>query len=114
MIRIEWSDEAIGEIRAKYGEDATVWKLVSDTEGCGCAMNGVPALWGIRAPAQGELKAESNAFDVWYEQRHEVFFEERLRLTYRSDTRAFALISDSQIYSNRLRLEDRRAATVDA
>ncbi|MFC5403714.1 iron-sulfur cluster biosynthesis family protein [Cohnella soli] len=113
MISIEWSDEAVKEIRAKYGEHATVWKLVSDTEGCGCAMNGVPALWAIKEPVPGDLLADSNAFDVWYEQRHEVFFEERLRLTYRSDIRAFALVSDSQIYSNRLRLEDRRTATAD-
>ncbi|RKP56955.1 hypothetical protein D7Z26_02905 [Cohnella endophytica] len=105
---IHWSDDAIREIRLRYGSDATVWKLVSDSEGCGCAMNGVAALWAIQAPQEGELQAESNAFEVWYEKRHEVFFDESMRVTYQPEHRAFKLASDGQIYSNRLRIEDRR------
>lgn len=105
---IHWSDDAIGEIKSRYGEDATLWKLVSDSEGCGCAMNGVAAFWAIPSVQEGELKAQSNAFEVWYEKRHEVFFDERMSVTYQPEHRAFKLASDGQIYSNRLRLEDRR------
>ncbi len=106
---VEWSEAALAEIATRYGPEARIWKLVSDSEGCGCAMNGVAALWLIEEPEQGDLQAESNGVEVWYEKRHEVFFDERMRVSYDPSKRAFKLASDGQIYSNRLRLEDRRA-----
>ncbi|BBI33621.1 iron-sulfur cluster biosynthesis family protein [Cohnella abietis] len=109
-MNIKWSDEAIQEIQNRFGADTKVWKLVSDSEGCGCSVNGVPTLWAIHSPQNGELNAESNHFEVWYEQQHEVFFDDYMRITYQPDKRAFTLASDGQIYSNRLKLEDRRTA----
>ncbi len=106
---VEWSEAALAEIVTRYGPEARIWKLVSDSEGCGCAMNGVAALWLIEEPEQGDLQAESNVVEVWYEKRHEVFFDERMRVSYDPSKRSFKLASDGQIYSNRLRLEDRRA-----
>ncbi|QTH45067.1 hypothetical protein J4772_12045 [Cohnella sp. LGH] len=105
---VEWSEAALAEIAARYGQEARILKLVSDSEGCGCAMNGVAALWVIRKPEKGDLQAESNGVEVWYEKRHEVFFDERMRVSYAPSKRAFKLASDGQIYSNQLRLEDRR------
>ncbi|MFC4304778.1 iron-sulfur cluster biosynthesis family protein [Cohnella boryungensis] len=107
---IQWSDEAVAEIAARFGPGASTWKLVSDSEGCGCAMNGVAALWMLDEPESGDLRAGSNRLEVWYEKRHEVFFDELLRVSYDAGRRAFKLASDGQIYSNQLRLEDRRTA----
>ncbi|MFC4597975.1 iron-sulfur cluster biosynthesis family protein [Cohnella hongkongensis] len=109
---IDWSEEALAELAVRYGEKARIWKLVSDSAGCGCAMNGVAALWLIDGPEQGDLQAESNGADVWYEKRHEIFFDERMRVSYEPSRRAFKLSSDGQIYSNQLRLEDRRTPAV--
>jgi uncharacterized protein YqkB len=109
-MKIQWSEQAIKEVQARFGADATTWKLVSDSEGCGCSMNGVAAFWALNAPDTVDLQAESNVFEVWFEQRHEVFFDESMRVTYLPDHRAFQLASDGQIYSNRLRLEDKRTA----
>jgi uncharacterized protein YqkB len=105
---IQWSEEAIKEAKARFGSDPQVWKLVFDTEDCGCSVNGVPTLWAIKAPDIGELKAESNAFEVWYVPQHAVFFDEQLRISYFSNNRSFQLASDGQIYTNRLKLEDKR------
>jgi len=105
---IQWSAESLRELQRRYGVEATVWKLVSDSEGCGCAMNGVAALWAIEGPEHGDLHAESNGVEVFYEKRHEVFFDDLMRVSYDPDKRAFKLASDGQIYSNRLRMEDRR------
>jgi uncharacterized protein YqkB len=105
---MQWTDEAINEIQARFGTDAIVWKLVFDSEGCGCAVNGVATFWAITAPLNGEKQAESNHFEVWYEQRHEVYFDDLMRVTYNADNRAFKLASDGQIYTNRLKLEDKR------
>ncbi len=109
---LHWSEEAIQEVQARFGSDTKAWKLVSDSEGCGCSVSGVPTLWAINPPVNGEIQAESNHFEVWYEKRHEVFFDERMRVTYISDKRSFQLASDGQIYSNRLKLEDKRTESI--
>ncbi|XID94406.1 iron-sulfur cluster biosynthesis family protein [Paenibacillaceae bacterium WGS1546] len=111
---LQWSDQAARELRGRFGEDAAVWKLAFDAEGCGCAMNGVPAIWAIDAPEEDDLKADSDAVDVYYEKRHEVFFDESMRISYDPSARAFKLASDGQIYSNRLRIEDRRVGGASA
>jgi len=110
---IEWSETAVAEIYSRYGVKAENWKLVSDSAGCGCAMNGVAALWLIDGPEPDDLHAESNGVEVWYEKRHEVFFDEKMRISYDPSRRAFKLASDGQIYSNQLRLEDRRTIPVE-
>jgi uncharacterized protein YqkB len=107
---IQWSEEAIQEVQARFGAEARVWKLVSDSEGCGCSVNGIATFWAIQSPDNGELQAESNFFEVWYEQRHEVYFDDLMRVTYQPERRAFKLASDGQIYSNSLKLEDKRMA----
>ncbi|MCF2942643.1 iron-sulfur cluster biosynthesis family protein [Paenibacillus tarimensis] len=79
-------------------------KLLYDTEGCGCVMSGVPALQWITAPAQGDVKAESLPFEVWYEPRFEVFFEDTLQVDYSDSSHSFILKSDNQTYTNHMRV----------
>lgn len=112
MIKIRWSDSALEALRAKFGPEPTVWKLMYDTEGCGCAVNGVPALWAIEAPRPDDVKADSGQVELWYEKRHEVFFDEELRGDYDPVNRRFRLASDSQIYTDRLSVTDRRNARI--
>jgi uncharacterized protein YqkB len=106
---IHWSEEAMRTIRERYGADATTWKLVYDTEGCGCAVNGVPALWAVDAAEPGSAEAESNGLRLLYEPKHAIFFDERMSITYLPDANSFRLASDSQIYTTRLALSDRRS-----
>lgn len=108
MIRIDWSAEAAEALRAEFGLEGPVWKLVYDSEGCGCAVSGVPALWAVEAPLADDVKAEGGPVRVWYEKRHEVFFDERMRVDYDAAGRRFRLLSDGQIYTNRLAVVDRR------
>lgn len=107
---IEWSEAAVAALRARTGDSSAVWKLVSDSEGCGCAMNGVPALWAVDAPEKDDLQAVSDPISLWYEPRHAIFFDEKMRITYNEQLRAFTLASDGQIYTNRLAVRDRRHA----
>lgn len=108
-MNIQWSEEAIQEVQARFGADATSWKLIFDSEGCGCSLDGVPTFWAINQPLHDDLQAGSNQLEVWYEKRHEVFFDENMRISYLPEHRAFKLSSDGQTYTNRLKLEDRRA-----
>lgn len=100
---ITFSPDAREQIISQYGEDA-VFKLVYDSEGCGCAVSGVPALWLMKAPEQSDLKASSNAFNVYYEARQSVFFEEELTITYIPKTLSYQLKSKQQTYHDGMRI----------
>ncbi|MCC3373221.1 iron-sulfur cluster biosynthesis family protein [Cohnella sp. REN36] len=107
-MEVKWSAEAVDALRARFGPEARTWKLVSDAEGCGCAVNGVPALWAVNEPLPDDLRADGGPVELWYEKRHEVFFDDEMRITYDAAKRSFTLASDGQIYTNRLATVDRR------
>jgi uncharacterized protein YqkB len=109
-MKISWSEEAVRQIRERFGSDAAHLRLVYDTEGCGCAVNGVPALWVVDERAPGDIAVDCEPFGVSIDPKHEVFFEDVLRIDYRSDVRCFRLSSDNQIYTSRLIPADRRGA----
>ncbi|TJY44249.1 iron-sulfur cluster biosynthesis family protein [Cohnella pontilimi] len=107
-MKIVWSPDAVQELRARYGSDIEAFRLVYDTEGCGCAVNGVPALWAVTESAPGEIRADSEPFVLWHDPRHALYFDETLRIDFRADTNSFRLASDNQIYTSRMVLADRR------
>jgi len=107
-MKIDWSEAAIRETTVRFGADAKLWKLIFDAEGCGCSVDGVPLLAAVDLFVPGDAQADSNAFEVGYELRHEVFFDEHLRIDYSPERRSFSLSSDGQIYTNRLKLQDNR------
>ncbi|MFC5700004.1 iron-sulfur cluster biosynthesis family protein [Cohnella faecalis] len=107
-MKISWSPEASDELLRRYGDDAVEWRLVYDTEGCGCAVNGVPALWAVTGPEPDDSAADSTPFKLWHDPRQAVFFDDELRVSFNSEKMSFSLASDGQIYTSRLVLADRR------
>lgn len=102
--------------KLREDERAGYLKLVFDAEGCGCSLEGVPALWLIQnlepkdVIAELTKESESSPWPLVYEQRHEVFFEEQLTLDYKPQHNSFVLKSNNQIYSNRMIIADQRSA----
>lgn len=88
-------------------------RLVYDSEGCGCAVSGVASLWLVREPEADEAAAETNgeSIPLTYLQRQAVFFDDRLRLDYVPERRAYRLASDGQIYGAGIAVSDRRGVT---
>jgi uncharacterized protein YqkB len=107
-MRITFTDSAITAIRERFAVDAKL-KLVYDTEGCGCAVSGVPALRVIGRAEQDDEQAASNAFAVYFAKRQAVFFEEELAVDFLPDARAFRLKSKQQIYSGSMAVMDERS-----
>lgn len=107
-MQVDVTPEAAQQLKAEIG-DGGLFQLIYDSEGCGCAVSGVPALWKIgNAPDDAVVAVRlSNSVEIIYEPRHEVFFEDRLKLDYVPERRAFKLSSDSQIYHHALRPVDR-------
>jgi uncharacterized protein YqkB len=91
-------------------------QLLYDTDGCGCAVNGIAQLWAVdeTMPEQAEVATVTTdhptiSITVVYEARHEVFFEDRITIDYDSAYRTFVIKSTNQYYNPRAGIVDRRA-----
>jgi uncharacterized protein YqkB len=114
-MNIHFTDEAAAHIRDTYfaKSAAGAIKLAYDTEGCGCAVNGVAALWLVDSPEEDDMLARSNVFTIFYDPRHEVYFEERLLVDKRGDARDFVLKSSAQTYNPSMKVIDRRTSAAN-
>jgi len=112
MINISMTPAAADRLATYELQSGDRIRLMYDSEGCGCAVSGVASLWLTDALEPDELEAETNApaLPMTYLKRQEVFFEDRLRLDYSPERRAFRLSSDGQIYGNGIAVTDRRGA----
>src|SRR5262245_51597054 len=108
-MNIIWSADAVAELQKRFGENANTWKLVYDTEGCGCAVNGVPVLWAVSSPDPDDQAASGNPFTLWYNVHHAVFFDDVLKIGFDPSKQSFSLSSDNQIYTTRLLISDHRS-----
>lgn len=93
---------------ASAAKPGTVVRLVYDSEGCGCAVSGVPQLWLIpERDAKGLVSAVDEKPAVVYDPRQAVFFEPQLKLDYNADQNSFRLAGDGQIYHYGMTLIDK-------
>ena len=99
-----FTSNAAERLREPLAEGGRSLKLLYDTEGCGCVMNGVPTLALVREPDPNDKLGDGAPYPVWYEPNYEVFFEPELKIDYNASRNAFVLKSDSQIYTANLRL----------
>ncbi|OUM96711.1 MAG: hypothetical protein A9Z00_03780 [Thermobacillus sp. ZCTH02-B1] len=103
-MRVDVTPEAAALLSAMPGVGRRL-RLVYDTEGCGCAVNGVPALLAVDGPEPGDMEAETDGpFAIGYDPRHEVFFEDRLVIDRAPDGEGLVLRGEGQIYTPHLRI----------
>ncbi|MDK8179724.1 iron-sulfur cluster biosynthesis family protein [Paenibacillus sp. UMB4589-SE434] len=85
-----------------------ILKLIYDTDGCGCAVNGVPSLWLVSEPSAFDVSILTNApFPIVIDRHQTVFFEEQMRL-YTQGSGYYKLSSNQQIYSVHVACIDKR------
>ncbi|RXZ81899.1 iron-sulfur cluster biosynthesis family protein [Paenibacillaceae bacterium] len=103
-MKILFTNAAVAQLTPRFEQTGAVLKLLYDTEGCGCVVSGVPALQLLDEPGPDDQQGEGVPLAFWHEPRFEIFFEPELVVDYNEERRNFILKSDSQIYTNRLRL----------
>jgi uncharacterized protein YqkB len=113
-MHITFTEAAVRQIEKQLDGRPAVLKLVYDTEGCGCAVNGVPALWLAAEKADGDRMAAGTPYEVAYDPMHEIFFEDKLKVDYQPAGKSFILKSDNQIYSASMSLLDKRESAAKA
>jgi len=108
LIQIDCTDSAVREMDKWLADNRSFLKLAYDAEGCGCAVDGVAQLWLVDVPGPQDKFCENSPIPLLYDTRTEIFFEDRLKLDYRINQKAFVLSSDSQIYHHGMSIIDKR------
>ncbi|TDL77071.1 iron-sulfur cluster biosynthesis family protein [Rhodococcus qingshengii] len=72
-------------------------KLKYDTEDCGCAVNGVIALWFVPELDTDDITFETNGRNVYIEKSKTVFFDEKMTIDFSNASNTFQLKSPQQI-----------------
>jgi uncharacterized protein YqkB len=109
-MNIIFSEEAKRQLEKQLPDNAGILKLVYDTEGCGCAVNGIARLQCVTEREPDDLAAGGNFREVLYAARQEVFFEDELIIDYVPAAKSFLLKSKQQIYNPRMQVTDQRAS----
>lgn len=110
-MQISFTESAVKEIAKVWGEGHQgMLKLAFDSEGCGCAVNGVPTLWLVNRAEEQDLRLQGKPFEVLLDKKHEVYFEERMTVDYIPEGIRFVLKSSGQIYNAHMSLIDKREA----
>lgn len=107
-MRMHFTEHALQAIKRRIGETPGNVKLIYDTDGCGCAVNGVPSLWLVNEETEFDRRIDNDDLSVWIDQRHEVFFEDTLHMDADPRTGVFKLSSPQQIYGTNVQLTDKR------
>lgn len=102
-MRIHFTASAVAKLQPEL-ETGKLLKLLYDTEGCGCVVSGVPALQLLDELGEHDAQGDGDPLPFLHEPRFDVFFEPELKVDYDADRGQFALKSDNQIYTNKLRL----------
>ncbi|MCD8501081.1 MAG: hypothetical protein LRY71_04605 [Bacillaceae bacterium] len=99
-MKISISDCAATEIRSRMKRDDVAFTLVYDTEGCGCAVNGVPILVVTTMNESKLSHVDSNIFTFYINEKHKIFFEELMEID--CQNHQLILKSTQQIYTQHL------------
>ncbi|NBI30960.1 iron-sulfur cluster biosynthesis family protein [Chengkuizengella marina] len=103
-MQITITESAKNELMNKVNTDQYYIKLAHDAEGCGCIMSGVAQLWIVDEKDEFDLESNSEPFSILYDSRHEVFFEQEMKLDYIPNKKSFSLSSKQQIYNASMNL----------
>ena len=105
MMNVTWTKRAIEHLRRVQGNKHV--KLIYDTDGCGCAVNGVPVLLLIDELDEYDVVIETNDVPIWMEKHQLIFFDDQMTLDVVDGAGCFQLKSPNQILNPRMSLVER-------
>ncbi|ALC81495.1 MULTISPECIES: iron-sulfur cluster biosynthesis family protein [Bacillus] len=79
-------------------------QLAYDSEGCGCAVSGVPALWLTDQPVGETESIQTNGAPILIQKVKKVFFDEQMKMDANEKSNTFSLKSNSETLNPRMRM----------
>ena len=101
-MQLQISEQAATKLKTQMTDDLNfAYHLIYDTEGCGCAVNGVPTLKWLplnHDPHKKFIAIADSPIPVRISENDAVFFEEKLKLDFEPSTFCYKLSGPGQIY----------------
>ncbi|OCT14211.1 hypothetical protein A8709_25600 [Paenibacillus pectinilyticus] len=107
-MNITFTDTAKQRLTPYLEQNNTLLKLVFDTEGCGCSVNGVPTLWLVSTANAEDVSAITDTIPLIYKAKDEIFFESNMKIDFHEGNKSYILKSNNQIYNAGMSLVDKR------
>ena len=81
---IEWTERAAEKIAGKLADTdgRGYMQLKYDTDGCGCVVSGVTALWLLNEPEAGSERVETNGIPLYVETSKMIFLDEKMKIDF--------------------------------
>ena len=106
-MNITFTDRAAEKIQMRLAEKSgKQLKLKYDTDGCGCVVSGVSALWIVSEKEEGDIEIQTNFQSILMEKTKQVFFDEEMTVDFVEKANCFMLKSPGQILNPRMSLVD--------
>lgn len=107
-MKLVFTERAIEKLNEKMaGKNTKYLKLKYDTEGCGCVVSGVAALWLVDEKSDGDIVLKTNDREVLIEKTKMVFFDEDMTIDIVESANCFLLKSPNQILNPRMMLSEK-------
>ncbi|MFD1777226.1 MULTISPECIES: iron-sulfur cluster biosynthesis family protein [Fredinandcohnia] len=103
-MNVTFSERAIEKLNSQIKNKDNKLKLKYETEGCGCVMSGVTALWLVDSGDEDDLILETNYQPLLVEKSKMVFLDENMTVDFIETANCFMLKSPNEILNPRLRL----------
>ncbi|MBB5326290.1 uncharacterized protein YqkB [Anoxybacillus tepidamans] len=103
-MNITFTERAMQQLRPILANTKKQLKLKYDTDGCGCAVSGVPTLWLIDQADEDDVVVETNYVPVLLEKSRLVFYDDKMVIDAVEGAGCFQLKSPNQILNPRMSL----------
>lgn len=104
---IEITETAAGKIKEKMAGKTGYLKLKYDTDGCGCVVSGVTALWLVNDLDEDDREIKTAVGSMYIEKSKEVFLDENLKIDFSVKANCFQLKSPNQYLNPRMSFYDK-------
>ncbi|MBU8879211.1 iron-sulfur cluster biosynthesis family protein [Bacillus sp. FJAT-29790] len=108
-MEITITETAANKIKERVAGKNGYIKLKYDTEGCGCVVSGVTALWLVNEIDEDDREIKTNAGSIFVEKSKEVFLDENMKIDFSEKANCFQLKSPNQYLNPRMSFFDRTA-----
>ena len=106
-MEIAITEAAAKKIEEKMAGKSGYLKLKYDTDGCGCVVSGVTALWLVNELDEDDREIKTNIGSMYIEKSKEVFLAENLKIAFSEKANCFQLKSPNQYLNPRMSFYDK-------
>ncbi|UII54734.1 iron-sulfur cluster biosynthesis family protein [Cytobacillus spongiae] len=101
-MEIRITEAAYEKLQEKIAAEKGYLKLKYDTEGCGCVVSGVTALWFVNELEEDDMEVKTDQMSIYIEKSKQVFLDESMTIDFRPQSNCFQLKSPNQYLNPRM------------